>query len=116
VLVASNLFFAFDNPAPSATWILFLNTVVVCAATFGLRGVYFALFEEGKVPMAVTGTAVGLVSVIGYTPDIFVAPIAGVLIDRSPGVTGHQHFFLFLAAFAVLGLVANLAFRRLPRK
>ncbi len=72
---------------------------------------YFALFEEAAVPATVTGTAVGLVSVIGYTPDVFVALVAGILMDGSPGVTGHQHFYFFLTAFAGIGLGASLAFQ-----
>jgi sugar phosphate permease len=86
--------------------------LISCVAVFGLRGVYFALFQEGSVPLETTGTAVGLVSVIGYTPDVFVSLAGGWLLDRSPGVAGHQHFFLFLSAFAVIGLLASLGFRR----
>lgn len=97
-------------------WLLFANVVITCIAFYGLRGVYFALFEEAKVPAAFTGTAVGLVSVIGYTPDVFVAPITGWLLDRSPGLPGFQHLFVFLGAFAVVGLVATLLFQRVtPR-
>ena len=69
-----------------------------------------------KVPTAVTGTAVGLVSVLGYTPDIFVSYTGGVLLDNSPGLTGHQHYFLFLAAFAAIGLLVSYTLmRRLHR-
>jgi len=110
-MVASYLWFGLTEPEPSMPWVLYANVLVSCAAVFGLRGVYFALFEEGSVPIETTGTAVGLVSVIGYTPDVFVAVVGGWLLDRSPGVTGHQHFFLFLCAFAVIGLVASLRFR-----
>jgi nitrate/nitrite transporter NarK len=112
MLLGTDLYFAIATPDPSATWILFANVLVTCAAMFGLRGIYFALFEEASVPTAVTGTAVGLVSVVGYTPDIFVALVAGVLVDRTPGLAGHQHFFWFLAAFAAVGLVATALFRR----
>ncbi len=115
-LVASYLYFAMATPVPSVAWILWLNVSISCVAIFGLRGVYFALFEEAKVPMAITGTAVGLVSVIGYTPDIFVSLVGGILLDRTPGVGGHQHFFWFLAGFALLGLIATLLFQRVcPR-
>ena len=86
--------------------------LVTCAAIFGLRGVYFALFQEAAVPLAGTGTAVGLVSVIGYTPDIFVNLVGGILLDRTPGIGGHQHFFLFLLSASAIGLLAALAFRR----
>ncbi len=60
-----------------------------------------------------TGTATGVVSVVGYTPDIFVSPVAGYLLDRSPGVLGHQHFFAFMAVFAAAGIVASVVFSRL---
>ena len=102
------------NRAPLS--LLYLNVLVTCAAVFGLRGVYFALFQEAAVPLAATGTAVGLVSVIGYTPDIFVNLVGGWLLDRAPGVEGHQHFFMFLLASATVGLVATLAFRRTLRR
>lgn len=115
MLLLSYLFFAIATPVPGAAWLLLVNTLVGCTAMFGLRGLYYALFEESKVPVAVTGTAVGFVSVIGYTPDIFVTFVAGVLIDRSPGVAGHQHFFWFLAAFALLGVIASLVLIRLLR-
>jgi len=113
ILLASDLFFALTTPIPGAAWVLLGNTLFTCTAIFGLRGLYFALFEEAKVPAAVTGTAVGLVCVIGFTPEVFVSYVGGVLLDRSPGLAGHQHFFLFLAAFAFVGVVASYAIMRI---
>ena len=103
---------AFGALDPGVAWMLVLTVASTSAGIYGLRGIYFALFEEGKVPLAVTGTAVGLVSTIGYTPDIFMGPLMGFLIDRSPGALGHQHFFMVVAAFAFVGLLAAWAFRR----
>ena len=110
ILLASDLFFALGTPVPNTAWILISNTALACVAIFGLRGLYFALFQEAKVPMAVTGAAVGLVSMLGYTPDIFVTLVGGILLDRSPGLAGHQQFFWFLAGFAALGVLASIAF------
>lgn len=112
LLLASDLYFGIATPVPGAAWAMLSNTLLTCIAMFGIRGLYFALFEEAQVPMAVTGTAAGIVSVIGFTPDIFVTLVAGILIDRSPGLAGHQHFFLFLAGFAFVGLLASLALAR----
>lgn len=119
LLLASDLFFGLSTPIPGAAWAMLSNTLLTCIAIFGFRGLYYALFEEAKVPGAVTGTAVGFVSVIGYTPDIFVTYVGGVLIDRTPGLEGHQHFFIFLAVFAFIGLITSFALMRLlhrPRK
>jgi sugar phosphate permease len=79
---------------------------------YAVRAVYFALLGEARVPLAVTGSAIGLVSVIGFTPDVFMGPVMGYLLDRSPGALGHQHVFLFVAGAAVVGLVATLLFQR----
>lgn len=93
---------------------LFLMTIV-CASLgiFALRGLYYAIMKEGKVPLAFTGTAVGLVSVVGYTPDIFMGPLMGHLLDRSPGPEGHRHLFLVVFGFALAGLAGSILFRHL---
>ncbi|MCH7854327.1 MAG: MFS transporter [Proteobacteria bacterium] len=112
ILLASQLFFALGTPVPGLVWVLLGNTLITCTAIFGLRGLYFALFEEEKVPVALTGTAVGLVSVLGFTPDIFVSYLGGILLDRSPGLAGHQHFFFMLAGFAALGVMISFTLMR----
>jgi sugar phosphate permease len=68
------------------------------------------LFEEAKIPMACAGSAIGLVSFIGYSPDVFTGPLFGFLIDQSPGVLGHQHVYGVVALFSVIGIVATILF------
>ncbi len=116
ILLASQLFFAVYTPQPGVAWVLLGNILIGSSAIFGLRSLYYALFEEARVPPAVTGTAVGLVSVLGYTPDIFVSYVGGVLLDRSPGLVGHQHYFFFLAAFAAVGLLVSIILARRLRR
>ena len=51
---------------------LFVVVIIVTGlGTYGLRTLYFAAVKEGSIPYAFTGTAVGIISVVGYTPDIF---------------------------------------------
>jgi hypothetical protein len=88
--------------------VLWVNILFGSTAIFGLRALYYAIFEEARIPLVVTGTAVGIVSVVGYTPDIFVNYFGGVILDAAPGLAGHQHFFMFQAAFAGLGLLSAL--------
>ena len=96
---------------------IFLMTIICTSlGIFALRGLYFAIMKEGKVSVAFTGSAVGLVSVIGYTPDIFMGPVIGYLLDRSPGANGHQDVFLVVFGFAIAGLVGSLFFRHLTHE
>jgi len=113
LLILGFSFVALGFLDPTAPWMLFTMVIAVGAAVFGLRGIYFAIFDDAGVPASLTGTAVGLVSVVGYTPDIFMGPLNGYLTDTYPGALGHQYFFGALAAFAALGLCCTLLFHRL---
>jgi sugar phosphate permease len=80
-----------------------------------LRGIYFALFEETRTPRHLTGTAVGVISLVGYTPEVFFAPVAGRILDATPGAGGHMNLFMLLAAIAVVGILVVLWLMYLQR-
>ncbi len=98
---------------PGIAWMLITTIVITSAGIYALRGLYFALLAEGAIPLATTGSAIGLISVIGFTPDVFMGPLMGVLLDNSPGILGHQHVFAVTAAFGLVGLAATWGFRRI---
>lgn len=102
-------------PGAATLAIIYANLGLSCAAVFALRGVYFALLEESAVPRHLTGSAVGLVSVIGYTPDIFFGAVSGRLLDATPGLAGHQHYFVLLCVVAIIGGCAALLLARARR-
>jgi len=112
MLMVSHALFAFTGTALGTLSMILLNTLVTGIAIFGLRGLYFGLLEEGNIPTAATGTAVGLVSVIGYTPDVYIAAVAGYLIDQNPGLAGFQYLFMLLLVFSLVGALAAVAFDR----
>ena len=105
-LIASGLLF------PGVAWMLIATIVTTSVGVYSLRGVYFALLAEGGVPMAYTGSAIGVISLVGFTPDVFMGPLMGVLLDSSPGVLGHQHVFAAVAAFSLVGWIATGLFRK----
>jgi sugar phosphate permease len=108
VLAVSWVLLGLSAADAAALNIVYLNLFVTFFAVFALRGIYFALLEENRTPAYLTGAAVGLVSLVGYTPEIFFAPITGRILDANPGIVGFRHYFLFLAGIAVLGIVIVL--------
>lgn len=100
------LLFATGLITDSETLLFFMSILVVAAGVYATRALYFAVMERGQIPLVLTGTSVGLISLIGYTPDIFAGPAMGVLLDNSPGPTGHQHVFWMLALFSFIGGIA----------
>jgi len=105
-MTAGFLVFGLVQGAPNLVPFLLINGALVAIAVYALRGIYFSLLEQGGVPLAVTGIATGIVSVIGYTPDIFMPVLGGMILDASPGADGYQNLFLVTAAFSFVGLVA----------
>lgn len=93
-------------PSPLWTNIIFANLLVSYLAIYAFRGLYYALLEETRVPKHLTGTTVGFVAFLGYTPDAFFGPVTGRILDAAPGLPGHQNFFLFLTVTSVVGLIA----------
>ena len=87
----------------SSYQLLLAQAAVISIMLFGLRGIYFALMEECRIPLALTGTTIGIVSVIAYTPDIFAHLISGWFMDTYAGGEGIRYFFGFLAVVACFG-------------
>ncbi|MDM9631620.1 MFS transporter [Robiginitalea aurantiaca] len=110
------ILFASGIISDTSTLLFFISIMVVATGVYAARSLYFAVMERGRIPLVLTGTAVGLISLVGYTPDIFAGPAMGVLLDRSPGEAGHQDVFWMLAFFSLLGGIAALVYHRLYRK
>jgi nitrate/nitrite transporter NarK len=108
VLIASFTLFALLPGAQSLLLVMFVNVAVASFAIYAIRGIQFALLEEGRIPFVVTGTAAGIISVVGYTPDIFMPLLGGVLLDRLPGPEGYRLFFFAVAGICTVGLGATL--------
>ncbi|MHA7830764.1 MAG: MFS transporter [Flagellimonas sp.] len=107
------LLFASGVIAPTTTLMFFTSVVVIAAGVYATRALYFGVMQVGKIPLALTGTAVGLISLIGYTPDVFAGPAYGMLLDAHPGEEiGHQNVFWMLSAFALIGGVAALIYHK----
>lgn len=92
---------------------LLANILITFCAVYALRGIYFSLLEEAGLERGITGRAVGLISVLGFTPDIFFAAVTGRILDANPGATGFQHYFLLIALICTMGMLCTLA---LPRQ
>ena len=93
-------------------WMLLMMVVTTSAMVFGLRGLYFALFRAAKVDRTLTGTAAGIVSVLGYAPDVFIGPLNGALTDAFPGAAGHHYFYGTVAVFLAIGWLSAWLFSR----
>ncbi len=107
ITLLMSVIFASGIVSNQHTLLFIISIGLISIGVYSTRVLYFAVMEEGNIPVELTGTAVGILSVIGYTPDIFSGPLIGVLLDNSPGKLGHQHVFLALVIFSFIGLIAS---------
>ena len=107
-------FIIFDGSASLVVFIL-INIFSTFFMVFAIRGIYFALVNEINTPKNITGTTIGIVSFVGFTPDIFFGSISGRILDANPGITGHQDYFLFLTVIALIGVITTWCLRKVNK-
>lgn len=93
---------------PQLNSIVFMLALVILVGvlTYAIRGLYWAILDGCDVPVHVTGLAVGVISMIGYTPDIFLPLLNGYLAERYEGLTVYHLYFGYIASVGVIGMFA----------
>ncbi|MFD1061695.1 nitrate/nitrite transporter [Winogradskyella litorisediminis] len=116
LMAITSLLFASGIITNSTNLLFVLSIGLMAIGVYSARVLYFATLEEAKIPIAVTGTAVGFISVIGYTPDIFIGLINGYFLDNYNQVVGHQIVFGVMGIFSLIGCVAAFKFYNFSKK
>jgi nitrate/nitrite transporter NarK len=110
ILASAILGFGFFNDQPM--FLSFTVFIFMALGTYSLRGLYFAIIEETKTPIQMTGTLVGIISVVGFTPDIFMSLFIGYMLGENPTIIAYQHLFTTFTIIPIIGLIAALGFRK----
>lgn len=93
----------------TAPWAMLVGVVAGSSALiYGVRGIYWATFRTCNIAPERMGLAIGLVSMLGYTPEIYLPWINTYLTTAYPGPLGFQIYFGGVAVFGFVG--AALAF------
>lgn len=104
---------------PSNSSVMMVAVVLMllfCVAIFAMRGIYFAPVDESGVPKNLVGTAIGVISVIGFFPDVYMNAVAGSLMDAFPGAQGYKYLFIVMLAFSIVGTVASFILNGIVKK
>ena len=81
----------------------------------GMRGIYFATLSEVGIPLAMTGIATGIISMLCYLPDVYFAALAGSWLD-SFGLAGYDYIWIYTVVCGVAGVVVALITYRYSKK
>ncbi|WP_083266037.1 MFS transporter [Burkholderia lata] len=64
--------------------------IVIGLLTYAVRGLYWSVLERCDVSARITGLAIGIISLLGYSPDVFLPLLNGWLTTAYPGMCGYQ--------------------------
>ncbi|MFV3314584.1 MFS transporter [Pseudomonas sp. NY15374] len=108
VLAAFGMIGLIVLPSLRVLGVLVFLVIFIGLMTYAIRGLYWAILDDCQVPLRVTGLAIGIISLVGYSPDVFLPLLNGWIIDHFPGFLGYQIYFSYVVVMGLLGVVATL--------
>lgn len=112
ILILASLLLGFIDFKDDFIFISFTSFIFMAFGTYSLRGLYFAIIEETQTPIQFTGTLVGIISVVGFTPDIFMSLFNGYMLGKNPTILEYQNLFIIFTIIPIIGLLATIGFRK----
>ncbi len=107
LMIASVLQFLMATNIQSLTYLILFIVLVSSALSYALRAIYFAVFGDLNIPSYLIGTTVGIVSLVGFLPDIFFGSLTGYLIDNYQGFVGYNYVFIFTGSAMLVGSLCS---------
>jgi sugar phosphate permease len=93
-------------PVSTAVPVLLGAVITIGLTTYAIRGIFWATLDDCQIPVRIKGLAIGVMSLIGYSPDIYLGLLNGYLLETYPGKTGYDLYFGFIVIMGVLGTMA----------
>jgi nitrate/nitrite transporter NarK len=108
------LYLAVMPTTPALRWTLWVFIFPFGLLVYAARGIFWALLYDCPLPARVLGTAIGFVSIMGYSSDAYIPQVAAWLHATYATATAYQLFFAYVAAASVVGMMATWMLGRLP--
>ena len=93
-------------PASSSALLMITVVLLIGLLTYGVRGLYWATLGGCNVPNKIKGLAIGIISMIGYFPEVYLPLLSAALIENYPGGLGYKIYYLIVSVAGLLGAYA----------
>jgi sugar phosphate permease len=93
-------------PANSAALLMILIVLLIGLLSYGVRGLYWATLGRCDVPNKIKGLAIGIISMIGYFPEVYLPLLSASLIEQYPSGDGYKIYYLIVSSAGLLGAYA----------
>jgi len=103
-------------PVSSPQNMFAIAAVVLGIFLYMIRGTYWSLLGQSKIEVAMMGTAIGVISFIGYLPDIILPQMNNFLWATFGDNGGYNAYFIVSAVFGLLGVVILTVYAKMNSK
>ena len=103
-------------PVSSGATLFTALVVLLGVFLYAIRGTYWSLLGDYKIEAAILGTAIGVISFIGYLPDIILPQFNSFLWATFGGNGGYNAYFISSAIIGLVGVVLVFIFGMLVKK
>ncbi len=90
--------------------------IVICGvfylAMYSNFGIYFSMLTEGGVPIEYAGIAIGVVSTLGYLPEVVCPFLAGKTLDAYSSNTGYHIYFTYMIVVGIIGAITAVVWMK----
>jgi predicted MFS family arabinose efflux permease len=93
-------------PPTTAVAILFPMVMLIGVLSYGVRVIFWATLDSCNVSSSTRGLAVGMISLIAYTPDIYVPAVQSWCLEHWSGQAGYQVYYAIFGASSIVGFFA----------
>ncbi len=116
VLIIAFLYLGLISTIFNLEILIMINIMISMAAVFALRGIYFCYLQETKIPTNIIGFSVGIISLIGFFPDVYIGPVFGYFLDTYSKVKAFNLCYLFLLILSLIGFYSALRLHNSKKK
>jgi sugar phosphate permease len=96
--------------------LFFVVSIVLGFFLYAIRGTYWSVLGDDGFENLVMGTAIGVISFIGYLPDIILPQFNSFLFNTFGDKGGYNAYFIASAVMALAGIFCAAAYAGLHKK
>lgn len=100
-------------PISIGAFVLLAVVLIIGLLTYAVRGIFWSTLESCNVSNSIKGLAIGLISLLGYSPDVYLPLLSNYLFENYPGKQAYEIYFNIIAGMGILGALAAWKLKRI---
>ncbi|MBR9786648.1 MAG: MFS transporter [Vibrionaceae bacterium] len=103
-------------PSSTSTYLITALVMVTGLFSYIIRGTYWSLLGQSKIDAAIMGTAIGVISFVGYIPDIIIPEMNTILWNTYGDEGGYHAYFIVSMMVGLVGVMMTMLYKREQNK